>query len=127
MSNISKFIDAIRSNDEVAIKESLKKAIVSKVNTVLDIKRVAITSDIYNKVNESVEDLSEAKVTTMSFGQSISYKAPHPERTLTKASGNGTSFIEYKTEEEAKEALLKDGAKPPGKKQGLRPLHDRHK
>ena len=60
----------------------------------------------------------------MSFGQSLSYKAPHPSRTLARSRGNGTEFLEYASIDDMNDALYKDGQKPNSL---LRPLHDRHK
>jgi hypothetical protein len=53
MSNTRKLIDAIMDSNGNQAGEVFSAAISDKVNTVLDIKRVAITADIYNKVEES--------------------------------------------------------------------------
>jgi hypothetical protein len=49
MKRTAKFIEALASGDEKMINDSLTAAIKEKVNTVLEIKRVAITSKIYDK------------------------------------------------------------------------------
>jgi hypothetical protein len=49
MSTIKRIIDAISSDDSASADKEFKKAIREKVNTVLDIKKIAITSEIYNK------------------------------------------------------------------------------
>jgi hypothetical protein len=49
MSNTAKIIDAIAEGNLPQADEAFLKAVKEKVNTVLDIKRVAITSDIYNR------------------------------------------------------------------------------
>jgi hypothetical protein len=53
MGTISSFIDAVADSDHTKANEVFAKAIKEKVNTVLDIKRVAITSDVYAKVEAS--------------------------------------------------------------------------
>lgn len=54
MSKTRELIDSIMSGSGELAREAFSTAITDKVNTVLDIKRVAITADIYNKVDESV-------------------------------------------------------------------------
>ena len=55
MKRTAKFIEAIASGDAKMINDSLEAAIKGKVNTILDIKRVSITTDFLNKktVSES--------------------------------------------------------------------------
>lgn len=47
--NIVKLIDAVSSDNKEVTADLFGKIIREKVNNVLDIKRIAITSDIYNK------------------------------------------------------------------------------
>lgn len=49
MSNIKKIINAVADGETSAANEAFSKAIKEKVNLVLDIKKVAITTEIYNK------------------------------------------------------------------------------
>lgn len=56
---IENFINNISSGDSEKTNVSFNKLIMSKVNTVLDIKRIELTSDIFNKqkvVTESADD-----------------------------------------------------------------------
>lgn len=53
MSTTSNFIAAIADGDHTKANEVFAKAIKEKVNTILDIKRVSITSEIYAKVEAS--------------------------------------------------------------------------
>lgn len=52
MSTTSTFIAAIAEGDHDKANEVFKKAIKEKVNNVLDIRRVAITSEVFNKVSK---------------------------------------------------------------------------
>lgn len=52
MSNTAKFIAAIAAGDKQAANESFAKAMKTRVNTVLDIKRIAITSAVYEKASK---------------------------------------------------------------------------
>lgn len=49
MSNTAKIIAALADGNTAVADEAFAKAIREKVNTVLDIRRVAITSEIYNR------------------------------------------------------------------------------
>lgn len=49
MSTTKKIIDAIADGNTSVANEAFAKAIKEKVNTILDIKKVSITSEIYNK------------------------------------------------------------------------------
>lgn len=53
MSTNKKLVDAISSGNEAAANEAFYKAIQEKVNTILDIQRVAITSEIYKAQQEA--------------------------------------------------------------------------
>lgn len=109
MSTTSTFITAIAEGDHIKANEVFTKAMKEKVNNVLDIKRVAITSDVFNET----AIMSEAKSTTMTFGQSIAYdkQLVNPERFLKKSTGNGVTYFEYKDKESAYSAYLKNGQK----------------
>lgn len=52
MSTIAKLIDSIENGDNAATNENFLKVIQDKVTTHLDIKKVAITSDIYKKIEK---------------------------------------------------------------------------
>lgn len=52
MSNKITFINAIASGDSAVANESFSKILRTKVNTALDIKRISITTDIFNKANK---------------------------------------------------------------------------
>lgn len=49
MSKIKKFIDAIDNDDRAKAQETFDQIIRSKVNEVLDIKKIAITAEIFDK------------------------------------------------------------------------------
>lgn len=49
MSRIKTIIDAIAEDDIATADVALQNAIREKVNVLLDIKKIAITSDIYKK------------------------------------------------------------------------------
>lgn len=53
MSNNMKLIDAIMNGDSAAAREEFTAAINDKVNTVLDIRRVTMASDVFNQVQEA--------------------------------------------------------------------------
>ena len=108
MKRTAALIEAIVSGDAKQMSDALSSDLKERVNNILDVKRVAITADIYDKNN-----LSEAKVKTMTFGQSISYikSLSNPECFLKKSSGNGVTYFEYKNAEAAQDAYLKDGEK----------------
>ena len=48
-----KLIDAIMNGDSAAAREEFTAAINDKVNTVLDIRRVTMASDVFNQVQEA--------------------------------------------------------------------------
>lgn len=52
MNSTKGLIDAITSDDVSKANIAFEKAIKEKVNVVLDIKKVAITTEIYNKANK---------------------------------------------------------------------------
>ena len=52
MSYTTKLISAIATNDKVAAKTVFEKIVKEKVQTALDIKRVALTSKIYSKTEK---------------------------------------------------------------------------
>jgi hypothetical protein len=52
MNNNMKLIDAIMNGDAIAAREAFTAAITDKVNTVLDIRRVTMASDVFNQVQE---------------------------------------------------------------------------
>lgn len=49
MSTTKKIIDAVAEGNTSVANQAFAKAIKEKVDTILDIKKVAITSEIYNK------------------------------------------------------------------------------
>lgn len=49
MSTTQKIINAITDDNAAEANEAFAKAIKEKVNVILDIKKVAITSEIYNR------------------------------------------------------------------------------
>ena len=53
MSNNMKLIDAIMNGDAITAREEFTAAINDKVNTVLDIRRVTMASDVFNQVQEA--------------------------------------------------------------------------
>jgi hypothetical protein len=57
---IENFINTVSNGDTSTMDTSFKNLIMTKVNTVLDIKRIELTSDIFNKqknvVAESADD-----------------------------------------------------------------------
>jgi len=58
---IENFINSISSGDSEKTDVSFNKLIMSKINTVLDIKRIELTSDIFNKQQTKIsESLSES-------------------------------------------------------------------
>lgn len=50
--NISKLIDCVADSNNAEAQQYFLNAIKEKVNTVLDIKKVAITTEIFNKASE---------------------------------------------------------------------------
>jgi D-alanyl-D-alanine carboxypeptidase len=52
MSDNMKLIDAIMNGDAAASREAFTAAITDKMNTVLDIRRVTMASDVFNQVQE---------------------------------------------------------------------------
>ena len=54
--NIQSMIDGVQSNNNEAADNAFKNAIMSKITTALDVKRVELASTVYNNVNEYVEN-----------------------------------------------------------------------
>ena len=50
-----KLIDAIMNGDATSAREEFTAAINDKVNTVLDIRRVTMASDVFNQVQEAAQ------------------------------------------------------------------------
>jgi hypothetical protein len=59
MSNNMKLIDAIMNGDAQAARLEFTAAINDKVSTVLDIRRVAMASDVFNQVKEGTQSKKE--------------------------------------------------------------------
>jgi hypothetical protein len=55
MSNNVKLIDAIMNGNAEEARSEFNVAINDKVNTVLDIRRVAMASDVFNQVQEGTK------------------------------------------------------------------------
>lgn len=55
MSNNVKLIDAIMNGNAEEARSEFTAAINDKVNTVLDIRRVAMASDVFNQVQEGTK------------------------------------------------------------------------
>lgn len=66
------------------------------------------------------------KTVSLSFGKALSYRPPHPDRTLCVSIGHGMKFCEFPTAEKAEAARLRDGQRHPARQIGYRPLHPRY-
>jgi len=67
---IKSFIQHITEDNKSAIDFTLNNIIMSKVNTVLDIKRVEIASTVYNESIKEDHDISWLDVVTDELGKS---------------------------------------------------------
>jgi shikimate kinase len=59
MDKVKQLFNDLISGDEGAAFDSFKATIGEKMKTALDVKRVAVASDVFGDVNESVENLEE--------------------------------------------------------------------
>jgi hypothetical protein len=51
--NIQSMIDAVQSNNNDAADTAFKNAIMSKITTALDVKRVELASTVYNQAMQN--------------------------------------------------------------------------
>jgi hypothetical protein len=52
MKQVTNLISAIQQNDAAAANAEFSKVMKEKVNTILEIKKLSLTADIYNKVTK---------------------------------------------------------------------------
>ena len=81
-----KLIDAIMNGDAQAARSEFTAAINDKVSTVLDIRRVAMASDVFNQVKEAAQPKKEM------LNPDVTKNLPEQEDDLEEAQTPGQKF-----------------------------------
>jgi len=76
--NIQSMIDSVQSNNTESADTAFKNAIMSKITTALDVKRVELASTVYNQANNNANESTDNGTSVISelFDSKYTFKKP---------------------------------------------------